>query len=327
VFDKTTIATFSNAKKMLLTLRLTLSAFIGVHRRLNRFLHAYNSTPPSPTPPVPLDNNQHYENFPVASILLPKHLRRPIEVIYQFARSADDFADEGDVPVATRLANLANYARELDLIAAKQPSQSALFQQLAVVIRTHDLPLSLFHDLLDAFKQDVTKTSYANFAELLDYCRRSANPIGRLLLYLYRATGSDNLAMSDNICSALQLINHWQDVAIDAKKNDGGRVYLPQEDLAYFGLSKSDITNGVATPQWREMMAFQTKRAQQMMAAGAPLSHKMPGRFGAELRLIVAGGVAILDKIDAVDGDIFRYRPQLTKWDWLRIAPAALLKL
>lgn len=274
--------------------------------------------------PVPVE---HYENFPVASILLPKYLRQPIEVIYQFARSADDFADEGDFPIAERLANLSAYERELDLIESGANSESALFRSLALIIHEHQLPLQLFRDLLDAFKQDVTKTSYASFTELLDYCRRSANPIGRLLLHLFRAAEDKNLSMSDDICSALQLINHWQDVAIDWQKNDGGRVYLPIEDLAYYGLSTSDIQRGEATPQWREMMRFQTIRARKIMRRGAPLSHKMTGRFGCELRLIVAGGLAIIDKIDAVDGDVFRQRPKLTKWDWLAIAPAAILKL
>jgi squalene synthase HpnC len=269
---------------------------------------------------------KHYENFPVASILLPKHLRRPIEVIYQFARSADDFADEGDFPVAVRLANLSAYERELNLIESGSESESALFHSLALIIQEHQLPLQLFRDLLDAFKQDVTKTSYANFAELLNYCRRSANPIGRLLLHLLRAADDENLSMSDDICSALQLINHWQDVAIDWQKNNGGRVYLPMEDLAYYGLSTSDISRGEATHQWREMMRFQTARARAMMQRGAPLSHKMIGRFGAELRLIVAGGLTIIDKIDAVDGDVFHQRPKLTKWDWLVMTPAALLK-
>jgi squalene synthase HpnC len=276
---------------------------------------------------VPPNNNQHYENFPVASILLPSHLRRPIELIYQFARSADDFADEGNVPIAERLANLSAYAHELDLIEAGTKSESALFQALGLTIREYNLPVQLFRDLLDAFKQDVTKTTYTNFAELRDYCRRSANPIGRLLLHLFHATEADNLTMSDDICSALQLINHWQDVAIDWQKNDGGRVYLPADELAYYGLSKSDIERGECSTAWREMMRFQTARARKMMQRGAPLSHKMTGRFGAELRLIVAGGMAIVDKIDAINGDVFRHRPKLTKWDWLTIAPAAILKL
>ncbi len=274
--------------------------------------------------PVPVE---HYENFPVASILLPRHLRGPIEAIYAFARSADDFADEGDLPVSERVSSLSQYMAELDKIERASDSDSALFQALGGVIHAHNLPISLFRDLLNAFLQDVTQTGYADFPALMDYCRRSANPIGRLLLHLLKQATPDNLAMSDDICSALQLINHWQDVGIDWQKNGVGRVYLPQEDLRRFGLSNVDIARSAMSENWRQMMVFQTDRARSMMLRGAPLSHRLTGRFGAELRLIVAGGLAILDKIDAVNGDVFRHRPTLSKWDWLRIAPAAIMKL
>ncbi len=274
--------------------------------------------------PVPVD---HYENFPVASLLLPKHLRRPIELIYAFARSADDFADEGEAPPAERLAKLNQYTEELVRIEQGHPTSSTLFTALGAVIRQYKLPIGLLHDLLDAFKQDVTQTGYADFAELMAYCRRSADPIGRLLLHLQRQANADNLLMSDNICSALQLINHWQDVAVDWQKNAIGRVYLPQDDLRRFGLSNNDIAAASASEAWRNMMRFQTDRARAMMHEGAPLAAKLTGRFGMELRLIVAGGLTILDKIDAVNGDVFRHRPKLSKWDWLKIAPRALLKI
>jgi phytoene synthase len=138
-------------------------------------------------------------------------------------------------------------------------------------------------------------------------------------------TAPQYLAWSDSICSALQLINHWQDVAIDWKKNAGGRVYLPQDDLARFGLSEQDIAAQCESESWQHMMSFQCNRARDMMDTGRPLGRIVPGRMGFELRLIIAGGIAILDKIDAVHGDIFRHRPQVTKWDWLRIAPRALV--
>ena len=268
---------------------------------------------------------EHYENFPVASWLLPRHLRRPIEIIYAFARSADDFADEGDLLIPERLALLDGYQQELDQIAAGGQSAGPLFTDLGQVIRQHDLPIQLFRDLLDAFAQDVTKTRYANFGELMDYCRRSANPIGRLLLHLNRIATPQNLAWSDSICSALQLINHWQDIAVDWKKNDGGRVYLPQDELARYAITEQDIATQTSRDDWQQMMAFQCDRARAMMHAGRPLGGTLPGRMGAELRLMMAGGVAILDKIDAVQGDVFRHRPQLTKWDWLFIAPRALI--
>ena len=271
---------------------------------------------------MPVD---HYENFPVASWLLPRQLRQPIEIIYNFARSADDFADEGDLSVADRLVRLGEYQKELDCIEARAETTLPLFSDLAGVIRKYDLPLQLFRDLLDAFTQDVTKTRYADFAELLEYCRRSANPIGRLLLHLNFIVTPQNLAWSDSICSALQLINHWQDVAIDWQKNGGGRIYLPQDELEQFGLSDRDIADQTNNDAWEKMMAFQCARARNMMAFGRPLGRVMPGRMGAELRLMIAGGLAILDKIDAVRGDVFRHRPRLNRWDLLKIATRALI--
>ncbi|MBI3716402.1 MAG: squalene synthase HpnC [Betaproteobacteria bacterium] len=271
---------------------------------------------------MPVD---HYENFPVASYLLPARLRRPVEVIYAFARSADDIADEGDLPERERIAGLRTYDEALREIAASREPQGQLFRDLAVVIREFKLPIGLFHDLIDAFRQDVTKTRYTDFAQLLDYCRRSANPIGRLLLHLEHKADAQNLTRSDAICSALQLINHWQDVAIDWQKNEVGRVYLPQDELARFGLADRDIAVAEATPAWAAMMRFQTERARQLLLSGRPLVSAMSGRFALELRMIVAGGACILDKIDAVNGDVFRFRPRLTRWDWLRIAPGAIL--
>jgi squalene synthase HpnC len=274
---------------------------------------------------------EHYENFPVASLLLPKHLRHPIEVIYAFARSADDFADEGDLLPDERLALLDDYLAELELVRQRQPSTKPLFRELASVIAEHALPLQLFIDLIDAFKQDVRKTRYANFAELMDYCGRSADPIGQLLLHLNRAATPQNVQWSDAICSSLQLINHWQDVAIDWQKNESGRVYLPQDELSNFGLSDADIElmhkGSQPSAKWREMMRFQCSRARTLMNNGRPLTYEMKGRFGAELRLIAAGGLRILDKIDATNGDVFRHRPKLSKWDWLNIAPRAIFPL
>ena len=273
---------------------------------------------------MPVD---HYENFPVASWLLPRKLQKPIEVIYAFARSADDFADEGNISDDARIALLDGFERELDRIEAGTPSTTPLFIDLAATIAAHNLPLQLFRDLLSAFRQDVTKTRYANFDEVMDYCRRSANPIGRLVLQLNGQISPQYVMWSDAVCCALQLINHWQDVAIDWRKNNGGRVYLPLDDLARFGLSEQDIANQNDTKAWREMMAFQCDRARKLMQFGAPLGSALAGRMGAELRVIIAGGLSILDKIDAVDGDVFRHRPKLSKWDWLKIGPRALISL
>ena len=164
---------------------------------------------------MPVD---HYENFPVASILLPRRLRRPVEAIYRFARSADDIADEGDASNEQRLQALAAYGAELDHIERGQRPSAPGFGLLAEVINEWSLPIQLFRDLLDAFAQDVVKKRYADYAELLDYCRRSANPVGRLLVHLVDRGSDENLRRSDCICSALQLINFWQDIAVDWKK-------------------------------------------------------------------------------------------------------------
>ena len=263
----------------------------------------------------------HYENFPVASFLLPRRLRAAVLAIYRFARAADDIADEGDAPPAARLAALDQYERAFDDIAAGRPPAEPLFAELSAAIDRHALPLALFRDLLSAFRQDVTTARYATFAELSDYCRRSANPIGRLLLHLYGATTAVDLAHSDAICTALQLINFWQDIAVDWRKN---RVYLPQEDLARFGVTEAQVANGRCDGGWRALLAFETDRARALLASGRPLAQALPWRLGLELRGVLAGGHRILDGIDAAGGDVFRHRPQLARRDWVIVAWHAL---
>ena len=273
----------------------------------------------------------HYENFPVASWLLPARARPPIEAIYAFARGADDIADEGDVPDSQRLAGLDRYARALDAIAAGREAEPE-FARIARAVRDEELPVPLLRDLIDAFRQDVVKKRYATFAELMDYARRSANPVGRLVLHVFektgdrppvprRGTGGLSPVLSDNICSALQLVNFWQDVAIDWTK---GRVYIPQEDLARFGVEERTIAEGVADAKWAALMRFECARARGMLVEGAPLGLALPGRLGLEIRATVHGGLAILDRIDAARGDVFRHRPMLTKFDWMKIVFRAL---
>lgn len=279
-------------------------------------------------PPNPIN---HYENFPVASLLLPRHLHAPVKALYAFARSADDIADEGELPAAERLQLLDEYTAQLDRMAAGQPCAGALFQRLAAVVHDHQLDISLLHDLLAAFRQDVQQTRYATYAELLDYCRLSANPVGRLLLSLYQAETPQNLQWSDAICSSLQLINHWQDVAIDFAKTPS-RIYLPQEDLLRYGVTENILAdasqNSSEAPplpaNWHKLMAFQVHRARQLMLSGASLGHALPGRIGLELRLIIAGGLRILDKIEAIDYDVFRHRPVLRTHDWFGLLWQAL---
>lgn len=269
---------------------------------------------------------EHYENFPVASLLLPAPLREPVAAIYGFARSADDFADEGDLSPGQRSALLAGYQAELDAIERGAPTQHPVFLRLRPVIAHYNLPLQLFRDLLDAFQQDVVKQRYADFAELLDYCRRSADPVGRLLLHLFGQATAQNLTRSDAICSALQLINHWQDVGIDAVKGETGRIYLPQDDLARFGVSEETIHRRTASADFRQLLRFQVDRARALMLAGAPLGWDLPGRIGLEIRAIAAGGLRILDKIEAIDYDVFNQRPKLEAFDWPLILWRSLVR-
>jgi squalene synthase HpnC len=255
----------------------------------------------------------HYENFPVASVLLPAPLRRPVAVIYRFARSADDFADEGDLPPERRLAQLNDYRQALRRLEAGTAPDSALFAELGQVVRDYRLPLQLFHDLLDAFAQDVVKNRYRDFAELMDYCRRSANPVGRLLLHLFDAASEENLKYSDAICSSLQLINFWQDVAIDWRKQ---RIYLPQDEMRRFGVTEQQLAANDTSGGWKALMRFQVARARALMQSGAPLGRALPGRIGLEIRTIVQGGLRILEKIDKLEGDVYHRRPVLHAYDW-----------
>ncbi|MFZ6645216.1 squalene synthase HpnC [Undibacterium sp. TJN25] len=264
---------------------------------------------------------EHYENFPVASLLLPARLRPAVESIYAFARTADDIADEGDATADERLAGLNAYERELDRLEQQLQSGSALFQSLAATVRQHHLPVQPLRDLLSAFKQDVVTTRYADFASLLDYCRRSANPVGTLMLHLYRAADDASLRQSDAICSALQLINFWQDVAVDWQKR---RIYIPEEDLRRFDISEDDIAQANSGHAWQQMMLFQTSRARAMLVTGSPLAKKLPGRIGWELRLVIQGGLRILERIDRVKGDVFTQRPKLGKSDWVILLWRAL---
>lgn len=256
----------------------------------------------------------HYENFPVASILLPRHLRRAVQVIYHFARQADDFADEGELPDEERFRALDNFRNELHRIDANETPLTPLFRELAPIIVQHQLPLQLFHDLLDAFSQDVLKNRYANFDEIQDYCRRSANPVGRLLLYLYEEATPSNLSYSDAICTSLQLINFWQDVMKDYAI---GRIYLPQDEMAYFAVTEIHIAQGRIDSQWQKLMQFQLQRTRDIMRNGTPLGSILTGRIGIEMRLIIAGGNRILDKLEAVQFDMFRQRPVLRPFDWI----------
>jgi squalene synthase HpnC len=267
---------------------------------------------------MPVD---HYENFPVASVLLPQRLVPAVEAIYAFARSADDLADEGDATSAERLAALEAYEAALAGIARGDTPDQPMFARLAAITAQYQLPLTPFYDLLSAFKQDVMTPRYANYEGVLDYCRRSANPVGFLMLNLYGTADARNVVESDAICSALQLINFLQDVAIDRLKD---RIYLPLEDLERFGVPPAQLDTGVVDARWRALMVFEVTRTRALMHSGAPLATRLPGRIGWELRLVVQGGLRILEAIEAVDYDVFQRRPTLGWRDWIVIGWRAL---
>ena len=267
--------------------------------------------------------SQHYENFPVASFALPKDLRYPIALIYHFARCADDFADEDNHTQAERLVLLQGYVDELNIIKANGSSQDAFFIEFAQMLRDRKLPLTPFYDLLDAFKQDVIKARYVNFDEVLDYCKRSANPIGALLLHLFNKASPKNLAYSDNICSALQLINFYQDVAIDFDDTDHPRrIYCCQDEMQEFGITETQMAAQQSNVNWERFMRFNVERAETMLQTGKPLGRILPGRMGLEMRLIIASGETIIRKLKVVNGDVFHKRPTIKAWDW----PAILIK-
>jgi len=253
----------------------------------------------------------HYENFPVASVLCPAHLRPAVAAIYWFARRADDLADEGDACAEQRLADLAEYRRDLDEAVAGQPAAgrwSQVFEPLTHAIRAFSLPPALLHDLLSAFEQDVVKHDYADRAELLDYCRRSANPVGRLLLHLHGIGDEASLIRSDAICTALQLANFWQDLSVDTAR---GRLYAPQSDRARHGVATGDLLGRHDDAGTRALVADLVGWARSLMLSGAPLVHALPGRAGWELRFVVQGGLRILDKIEGMRFASLQTRPTL----------------
>jgi squalene synthase HpnC len=256
----------------------------------------------------------HYENFPVASVLCPPALRPAVVAIYHFARTADDIADEGDAGTEARLADLAAYRADLAAVLAGQPAGPRwpqVYTPLAERVRSFALPGEPLHDLLDAFSQDTRNPLYADRAQLLDYCRRSANPIGRLLLHLYGVRDAVSLQQSDDICTALQLINFWQDLSVDLPR---GRVYVPLADLRAHGLDPAAMQSGrpaTDTAATRRLVAELCAWADGLMQQGAPLALRLPGRAGWELRLVVQGGLRILEKIATMDHATLQARPKL----------------
>jgi hydroxysqualene synthase len=266
----------------------------------------------------------HYENFPVASWLCPPRLRQPVAAIYWFARTADDIADEGNATAGDRLAHLFTYRNDLSACLAGNTGSgqwSGVFDRLGEAVNAFALPAKPLFDLLDAFRQDVEKTreaaGYADRAELLDYCRRSANPVGRLMLHLYGVVDAQALAQSDAICTALQLINFWQDLGLDVPR---GRFYLPAEDCRRYGLDPLAPSTWASHPQAPALVRELCDWSRTLMLSGAPLVHRVPGRAGWELRFVVQGGLRILDRIEQLGWRTLHARPKVGIAD----APALL---
>ena len=257
----------------------------------------------------------HYENFPVASALCPPHLRPAVAAIYWYARTADDIADEGIRPSLERLAELHAYRNDLRAVYEGQGPSSrwaTVFEPLALACRQFELPQQPLEDLLSAFEQDIEKNRYVSQEELLDYCRRSANPVGRLLLHLYGVDDETSLHQSDCICTALQLINFWQDLSIDTSR---GRLYVPLDVCRRHHVPVASLMAQQETPATHALVRELCLWAQDLMLQGEPLSRRLPGRVGWELRLIVQGGLRILEKIARLNYTTLHERPVLRAWD------------
>ena len=265
---------------------------------------------------------RHYENFPVASLMLPAHTRPHIAAIYAFARTADDFADVPGIPDDERLRRLDDWLQRLRMDASRIPTDDHVFRAVHNTITACRLPVSLFEDLVSAFRQDVIKKRYTDWEDVLDYCRRSANPVGRLVL---RVAGYDDPrldAASDAVCSALQLTNFWQDLERDWEI---GRLYVPADERARAGAKESDLDARRLTPEWRTALAAATERTRELFAAGRPVCDGVKGRLRWELRLTWLGGSRILDKLERLGFDVFRRRPTLGPGDAVPLVWQAIL--
>jgi phytoene synthase len=247
-------------------------------------------------------------------MLLPQPQRDAIAAIYAYARTADDFSDEPEF-AGRRVPLLKAWIAKLDRPAGEDP----IFVALQDAIRTYRLPKQLLKDLVLAFLQDCAKTRYQTFDQLLGYCRLSADPVGRLVLRVFELDTPENLKASDDICTALQLANHWQDLAADVQQRD--RIYLPKEEMKRFGVSEVQLKAGKWTPALGELMRLQVDRAESLFASGEGLPSRLPGRLGLEIRLTMLGGRGILKKIRAQGFDTLASRPKLGAWD----APGILM--
>ncbi len=263
----------------------------------------------------------HYENFPVASFLLPNEFRIPIRLVYAFARVADDIADEGNESKEYRLQRLSEWEGEFRGAMAGD-NRSSFFQELAKTVEKYAIPPSLFYDLIAAFRMDAGGKEYYTFDDLLFYCRHSANPVGRILLHLFNCANDVTGKFSDAICTALQLTNFWQDLSIDIQRN---RVYIPYEDFARFGLTADALRSNGGTDAARLLLKFQVERTKKLFLDGRPLLRMIDKRFALELRLTYLGGMRILEKVEHLGYDTLHHRPVLSHIDWAFIGIRSLL--
>lgn len=264
---------------------------------------------------------EHYENFPVASLAVPRNLRPYVWAVYAFARAADDLADEGTRTPAERLQALDSWEGQLNDALAGRPG-GAVFVAIAETVAQTSLPVQLLRDLLTAFRMDVTTSRHQTFDDVLAYCRCSAHPVGRLVLHLFDAANAATVERSDEVCTALQLTNFWQDIAVDLQKD---RIYLPLDDLRRFGYTEADLRASAMDGRFRDLMKFQVDRTRALFLSGRPLLGMVRGRLRFELDLTWRGGVAILDAIERSGYDVFRSRPVVGRADRLRILAAAIL--
>ena len=259
----------------------------------------------------------HYENFTIASWLMPRAIRPSMHAIYAYARMADDFADEEH-----DLGKLDEWERELDLCYAGTPRHQ-VFIALADTVRRYDIPREPFGDLLVAFRSDLNFRGFETLDEILaTYTRYSANPVGRLVLYLFGYRDAERQQLSDLVCSGLQLANFWQDVAIDLEKN---RIYFPREDLRKFGVTPQGLEQRIATPEFLALMRHEVGVARDMLRRGAQLYRMVDRRLSRDILMFAGGGLAILNSIERVGYDVFNRRPKLTRLDYLKLGVSALL--
>ncbi|MBI4428802.1 MAG: squalene synthase HpnC [Ignavibacteriales bacterium] len=264
----------------------------------------------------------HYENFPVASLLLPRDRRKYVCAVYAFARTADDFADEPGLTTAERIESLNEWEEHLNE-SLNDSARNPVFVALAETIDRFQIPPELFRNLLQAFREDVTVHRYESFDDVLRYCRNSANPVGRIILLMFNYRSDSLLQLSDSICTALQLANFWQDIRVDLEKD---RIYVPREDMRDFGYTEEEFVKRMFTPQFAHMLSFEVERTREFFFKGKPLVAEVGKDLAWELTLTWNGGMRILEKIEQLEYNVFRVRPKLTFPDKLRLLITSLIK-